>query len=77
MASNNDIQMAVELEQALSTPETVDKNDLQRFTVSTSQPPQLVQIPDEKDTSEVDKVVVCLEDMFDCCSAIHNGTPSQ
>ena len=50
---------------------------VKRFPVSTSQPAQLVQIPDEKDTSGVDKVVVCLEDMFDCCSAIHKAVGFQ
>ena len=50
------------------------------YTVSDIKPPQLIAIPKESSTEEphkVNKVVVCLEDMFDECMKVHKAVGYQ
>ena len=50
------------------------------YTVSDTEPPQLIAIPKESSTEEphrVNKVVVCLEDMFDECMKVHKAVGYQ
>ena len=53
----------------------------ERYYVSTAEPPQLIEIQKDDDGapnfSGVEKVVVCLEDMFDVCMSVHRTCSNQ